>query len=406
MNVLIVSPWLPHPAIPHAGGQHLWQVVAGLRARGHRLAVICFGRGEPTSQVGALAARCDSLTVLTPAYTWGHKLDNLRRGGWRHPLQLGRRTQRALRSALPAVCRDHHIDVVHLAWTEMGRYLDAVPSGVGTVLATFDAEYIVRPRELALLPWGWARIGAARRVIRIEQGAVPRADVVLARSAADRIALARLAPAARIHVVPPWIGLDALLAVPPDAAVPGRCVFVGALDRVANQAAARWLLDRVWPRVQAAHPGAELWIVGAYPPRWLTRRAARDPRINVPGYVPDLAAVWAACDVALCPSLIGGGVVTKVAQAMAAGRPVVTTSHGGEGIAAPASALRVADDPGDYAGAVLVLLRDRVVWRQVAGAGRQHVRAAFDWSASLDALEAAYRVTCHLTVGLEDKDTH
>jgi len=398
LQILIVAPWLPHPGILHAGGQHLYHTVRSLAARGHRVHLLCYGRDEPPAAVAALRAVCASLTVLHPAYTWRDKLAHFMQGGWRRPWAWGRQTHLAAQAFIARCCRENSPDVVHFVWTEMGRYLEAVPPGVGTVLGTLDVEYQVRPREVALFPPGparWAARRRARALIRAEARYLRRADVITVCSAADRAALAALLPPAeraRLVVVPPWADLAAVQDLGPEGIVPGRLTFMGALDREANQSAVRFLLAGVWPRVRAAHPGATLRIVGAHPPAWLLRRAAEDPRLTVTGYVPALAAEWATTDVAVSPSLIGGGLLTKVAQPLAAGRPVVTTTLGNVGIAAPAGeAIEIADESAAFAEAVLRLLANREHWARLAAAGRAHVLAALDWERSLTALEAAYR---------------
>jgi glycosyltransferase involved in cell wall biosynthesis len=395
VNILVVSPWLPHAAILHAGGQHLYHTLRTLSERGHTVYVLCYRRGESSTEIESLAALCASLTVVTPAYTWAQKLDHLRLGGGRRPWQLGRQTHRTMREYLGALCRDKSIDVVHLAWTETGRYLDAVPGGVGTVLGTLDVEYRVRPREVALYPPGWAKIQAGRRaqyLIRNERRWVRQAHITLACSEADRGYLAQLGvPRDQIHVVPPWIDAEAMFPIWNDTRTPGRLVFMGAMDRQANVAAARFLIEEVWPLVRTTNPDAALRIVGANPPDTLRRLADSDPHLTVTGFVPEMVAEWAAADVAVSPSLIGGGLVTKVAQPMAAGRPVVTTTLGNEGVAAPVGiAVEVADDAPRFAAAVRRLLSDREHWARLAGAGRRHVQQTLNWSNVMDRLEAAY----------------
>ncbi len=238
--------------------------------------VLCYGRGESADEIESLGAVCASLAVITPAYRWSQKLDHVRRGGWRRPWRIGRQTHETLRERLRIICREEQIDVVHCAWTETGRYLDAVPDGIGTVLGTQDVEYRVRPREVALYPRGWARIQAGRRaryLIRNEPNWVRRADVTLACSAADRGYLTRLGGFPdRIFVVPPWIDAETMGAISPEAIIPGRLIFMGAMDRIANIAAARFLIEEVWPLVRDGHPDATLRIVGANPPESLRRR--------------------------------------------------------------------------------------------------------------------------------------
>jgi len=393
MQVLIVSPWLPHPEIAHGGGQHLYHTIRSLTERGNTVHVLCYGRGEPESYVRALAARCAMLHIVTPAHTWRQKAARLLAGGWRRPWTLGRRAHAEVRALIRKICREHQIDVAHFAWTEMGCYLDVVPGGVGSVLGMLDVEHLVCPREVRLCPWGWRKVQVAlraRRLIRGERRYMRQADVTLACSVADRNHLARLG-AGRIYVVPPWIDLGAMCAVDRESLTPGRLTFLGAMDRLANQAAARFLLDGVWPQVATAHPGATLRLVGANPPVWLRRRTETDPRLTVTGFVPDPMAEWAATDVAVSPSLAGGGLLIKVAQPMAAGRPVVTTTLGNEGVAAPVGvAIEVADTASAFAEAVLRLLSDRERWARLAEAGRRHVMETLDWGASVSQLECAY----------------
>jgi glycosyltransferase involved in cell wall biosynthesis len=76
---------------------------------------------------------------------------------------------------------------------------------------------------------------------------------------------------------------------------------------------------------------------------------------------------------------------------MAAGRPVVTTTHGNAGVAAPVGiAVEVADDGPRFADAVTRLLTDRAHRVALAEAGRRHFRQTLDWSNSLERLEMAY----------------
>jgi len=71
-------------------------------------------------------------------------------------------------------------------------------------------------------------------------------------------------------------------------------------------------------------------------------------------------------------------VINKVIDAMAAGRPVVSTTLGNEGVAAPPDqAVLVTDDPQAFAGYVLDLLRDDLLWNRTAQGGRAHVQQTY-----------------------------
>ena len=93
----------------------------------------------------------------------------------------------------------------------------------------------------------------------------------------------------------------------------------------------------------------------------------------------------------VAPILTGGGIIVKVLDALAAGTPVVTTTYGNEGIAAtPGEHLLVADDPADFAAAVISLLRDGDKAARISSQGATFVARNFSLEAVLARLETAY----------------
>lgn len=393
MRILVLSPFVPHSKILHAGGQHLYHVMHDLSSR-HELHLLAYGRGESAEALAAINALCATVTIITPAYTWQQKAQQFRHGGWRHPHTLGRRTHLEIRQAMMHICKYANIEVAHLAWTEMVHYLDALPFHVGTVVNLHDIETVVRARELALYPFGVAKLQAVRRahrLIELEQIALQQAGHLVVFSETDRAWLLSKIDPQRVSVASVWTDV-AIHRLPIENVVPGRLVFMGAMDRIANIAAAEFLIRQVFPLVIAQSPPATLRIVGANPPAHWVRRYAKPPQITVTGYVENLTAEWMAADVAVLPSLIGGGQVTKIVQAMASGRPVVTTPFGNEGIGAPVgTAVELAKHPTDFADAVLRLLHDRAYWNRIAGGGHEFVRRHFDWQTSVRVFEAAFQ---------------
>jgi len=271
MRLLIVSAWLPHAEILHAGGQHLYHLIHSLSLR-HEIHLLCYGRKESATEIASIEPLCTSLTIITPAYTWRQKWTHFRKGGWRRPHELGRRTHLAMREAIQKLCRAKQIEVVHFVWTEMTRYLDAVPADIGTLVNFLDIESRVRPREIGLYPMGWQKWQAARRarkLISLEKIALKKADMLVVASNSDQMCLTEFVEPERIAVVSIWPGFDISQFAEPmpiTKIIQGRLVFFGAMDRVANLAAAEFLIKQVWPLVVAKYPNATLRIVGANPP--------------------------------------------------------------------------------------------------------------------------------------------
>jgi glycosyltransferase involved in cell wall biosynthesis len=144
----------------------------------------------------------------------------------------------------------------------------------------------------------------------------------------------------------------------PDPVVEDRLLFIGALDWLANREGLVWFVQHVWPLVRQRRPNATFQVVGRNPTHEV--RALRTvPGIEIVGTVPDVRPYLSRAAAVVVPLLVGGGTRLKIFEALAAGKAVVSTSIGCEGLpVVPGKHLLVADDPARLADAVAELLGD------------------------------------------------
>jgi glycosyltransferase involved in cell wall biosynthesis len=107
------------------------------------------------------------------------------------------------------------------------------------------------------------------------------------------------------------------------SATPRRLVFMGLRDWPPNQEAFLYAL-RLWPRIAAGIPNAELCVIGAKKP------GAADPvypdGVRDLGFVDDLAEFLGTCRAMVAPIKTGGGVRVKILDSMRMGLPVIGTT--------------------------------------------------------------------------------
>jgi glycosyltransferase involved in cell wall biosynthesis len=227
-----------------------------------------------------------------------------------------------------------------------------------------------------------------RRTARLEARLLEVADLVTVTAERDRRALLSGRELGHVITVPNGA---VVRAEPVRLSTAPRAVFTGKLSYHANQAAARWLLEQVWPRVRARVPNAELTIAGAEPPQWLRERC-RHSGIELSANPADLSAIVAQARVALAPIVYSVGIQNKVIEAMALGVPVVGTASAAAGLEHDGGqALGIADDPEGFAALVARLLVDEPAARRLGIAGYEYVRRRHSWSDVAGRFEELYR---------------
>ena len=217
-----------------------------------------------------------------------------------------------------------------------------------------------------------------RRIQRFERHVAQSYEETWLISQADRQALARACPEANIQVVGNGVDLDTFFPLGQEAE-PNLLLFTGHMGVFHNVDAAVYLAQEILPRVQQRVPSCRLAIVGAEPSERV-QSLAQDPSVVVTGFVPDLNAYLNRATVVVAPLRFAAGVQNKALEAMAAGRPLVTTSVVNRGLGADAGHdLSVADDADGMAQEIISLLQDPARRRRIASAGLQFVRRHHSW---------------------------
>ncbi len=136
-------------------------------------------------------------------------------------------------------------------------------------------------------------------------------------------------------------------------------LFFGSLDSAANLDGFRFLMDELVPRLREdlERHDARIHIAGKHPPAWFAERLhqAKTDRVVLLGAVDSMERTIAESRLVLLPLRVASGTRTRILEAAAQGRAVVTTSIGAEGIDVGTCA-RVHDAPDALVDAVRSLL--------------------------------------------------
>ncbi len=217
------------------------------------------------------------------------------------------------------------------------------------------------------------RLAATNSVVAIEQQAemalLRKVDTVVANQADEACIVRHCLPDRQVIVAP--------IAITPVAqSQPGHdksVLFVGS-NTASNTDGLRWFLDAIWADVRAGVPDATLLVVGSVCD---TAKPLPDG-VRLLGCVRDLAALYRRAAVVISPLRVGSSRNTRLIEALGHGKAVVATDVTLRGLEeAVRGVVTMADEPADFATAVISLLIDEERRMAQARAALELARARF-----------------------------
>jgi glycosyltransferase involved in cell wall biosynthesis len=152
-------------------------------------------------------------------------------------------------------------------------------------------------------------------------------------------------------------------------------LFMGLPEFRPNKEAIYFLIHDVFPFIVKDFPEAKLAIIGGkieYERTWI---------IN-PGNIPfeDVPAFIKSCSICVAPIFSGSGTRLKVIEYMAAGKPIVSTTKGIEGILArDRENIIIADNASHFIEKILFLMRNPKIADKVSDEGLKTVKEYYSW---------------------------
>ncbi len=363
MHILQVSPRVPFPL--HDGGAiGIYNITKGLLEAGHRVTMLAINtpkHHQPNDVLAHLGPAFRLVTVdvntnLKPAKALRNLLFS------RLPYNVARFISPDVIQALVNLIQTETFDVIQYEGTFVAWYhewLDSeelTPVGSITMLRAHNIEYVIwgRLAEGERNPFkNWYLRDLSGRMRRFERHYLPLFDGIAAITDEDAARLRALGCQQPIAIVPAAVELSDFRPDPAARPRPRTVFMIGSLNWLPNLEGLDWLLHEVWPAAHAEMPELELHVAGSHPPARLL--APRQDNVFVHGFVASAADFIRQHELMLVPLLSGGGMRIKIIEGMAAGKAILSTTVGAEGVAATDGAsIVLRDEPAAW----LAALRD------------------------------------------------
>ena len=163
-------------------------------------------------------------------------------------------------------------------------------------------------------------------------------------------------------------------------------VFTGAMDYWPNIDAVTWFVSDMLPKLLLQWPQLRFYIVGRSPTAAVQALASNV--VTVTGTVPDVRPYLQHAAVVVAPLRVARGIQNKVLEAMAMGRPVVTSDAcAGVIDARVGEALIAAITSDDFVREIDALLKAPVQAASIGVSGRNCVVKNYSWAAHLAGID-------------------
>ena len=277
------------------------------------------------------------------------------------------------------------ISVVEHFWC--APYLSLLrPLSGQVILDLHNVESILHERCALSEPWpqSMAHRLFAQSARRAEERLLGGFDLILVPSGDDARIVRNRAPEANVRVFPNALP-SMVQPSPPEEHV---IAFSGNFEYHPNVTAVRHFSRKIWPLLRRADPGLRWRLIGKNE-RSVRKFVSAGDRIECTGRVDNALEELARAKVVVVPLLAGSGTRIKILEAWAAGRAVVSTKIGAEGLpAVDGENIRIVDDPATTVKVILDLLSDERQRRRLGEAGRRTYEQSGCWSAAWKELSA------------------
>ena len=380
MNILLLCnkpPWPPLEGGPIA----MNAMIQGLLKNGHQVKVLSVNTNkynvkaedipdEYKKSTGIELVYLDLSIKPIPAFI--HLLKN-------KSYHISRFVSADFEKALSRILKEERFDIIQFETLFTTPYIPLIRS-------LSDARLVLRAHNIEHLIWEriasgtgnplkkWYLNHLSKTLRNYEQSVLEKLDGVVAITGKDAGYFKQLQPELPIIDIPFGMNVESDLSPEPIPPTRGLKLFhLGSMNWMPNQEGIKWFLDKVWPDLHARNPELTFSLAGRGMPQWLT--GLNMPGVIVDGEVPDAQDYMDSHDAMIVPLFSGSGIRIKIIEGMLAGKTIITTPVGAEGINyTPGKDMLLARDADEFIQSVESLLNQPQAHQEIGQAARELVR--------------------------------
>lgn len=265
-------------------------------------------------------------------------------------------THAPARESIQNLIRTHNIDLVHFENPHYLLHAFHIPQHVKMTAVYHDLYHTIPYQEIRFEPKLHRKFSLLATSIKKYAFERVLDNYLDGKIFLNSVEMEKL-PYRSVHV--PHFYNPSISYRPPAESEFFRILFVGGYNHPPNRISIRYIVNEIIPALSQKTDRFRIHIVGKDNEKF-REELAGNPNgkfVRIEGFKKDVNDIFEGMDIAAFPILNGGGIKTKIIDAMAAGVPVVTTAQGMFGLFDEANdCVSVADDPQSFVSEICRLM--------------------------------------------------
>lgn len=394
MKILMLTPYLPYP--PASGGQIRTLYLLKYLRENHDVTLVSLYKNENEKKYAEhLKEYCREIYLCKrPEKPWQIK-NILRAILTALPFLVVRNYSAEASRTIKKLLSENKYDVIH---AETFYIMPHIPSTkVPVLLVEQTIEYKVYQHYISPLPFflRWPLWLDILKLKYWEKYYWNKANLVATVSEADQDQIKTLLPDIQTVIIPNGAGDEMFVTRFPqlDTKKP-KLLFIGNFFWLQNVEAAEYLINKVFPKLHAQIPNAELIIAGQNSSTKLPK--PNNTQIKIVDLKPDdeeqVKNLYHSSTLFIAPIYGPGGTRLKILASMASGLPVVSTKTGVQGLDVQNKKhVLIAQDPDAFVSQIVDILNNEQLYKKIQQNAFNLAEEKYSWKAIAEKLEKVYK---------------
>lgn len=289
----------------------------------------------------------------------------------------------AFHQKLKEILQSQSFDIIQFEGLFLSPYLETARkySKAKMILRAHNVEWLIWKRlaDASAHPIKKKYLSfLASRLRQYEKNMVNKFDAIVALTPEDKKLLHDEGCTIPVEIAPVGLNTQRFDDVKPlDQAQHISVFHLGSMDWLPNIEAVNWFLKKMWPIIIAKTDCIQLHLAGKNMAEEYFRIQMKN--VFVEGEIKDAKKFMSDKTIMIVPLLSGGGMRVKIVEGLAAGKVIVSTSIGAEGIACThGENILIANTAEEFANTILSCLNNTALLNKISANAQLLARNVYD----------------------------